>query len=1187
MLKNGKLTLLFIIFALICIVGAGCASAVDSGSDVDPASGYGTDTGSGTDNTTTTQTNSTGLADSEWPSYHNDENNTGQSNYTGPQTNTTKWTYGNITVYGSAVIGTNGNIYIAGNDGVLYVFSSNGILQWTWTTRSPILGSPTIGSDGTIYISNWMNSTTYAIASNGTLLWKCTTGDYNFGSSPVIDLDGTIYITVTNDTYGALYAINPDGTLKWKYSTGMIYATSPIIGSDGTIYLADYDGVVYALNSNGTLKWSYTLIYKDSGVNYHVNIYYNTLSIGSDGTIYIASHNGRFISKSKNEVRSTIGVLFALNADGSLKWLYNVGEMLYGTPAISSDGTIYVVSVSKLYAFVDNGTNVIVKWSCNTGVSTTGLTSAAIGSDGIIYVGSSTGVYALNPDGTLKWKYSTDSVVGSPAIGRDGTLYIGTVNGTFYAFNDLAANFTVEPVKGTALTDQFTGSCTSKALSWKWDFGDGYTSTDQNPQHIYSKAGTYTITLAVTLQNGTVIIRTQLVTITEMDITAPTASSNLSTGTYNNTQAVKLDATDDSNNTTIYYTTDGTDPRTSSTRYTYTDHLTISTSTTIKFAAVDAAGNWSPVYTENYTIIDVIYIQDASAYNKTTINSDIQALIDSATPGSTVVFMGQSYDNLKLVINKKLNIISNSSTGTKIVTNSSGSAVFFINGTNASGTQISGFIIITNTSSGILVDGTNSTTISDVVVTSNGGTAITVSGSSNTNIKYSILTGSSVGINIINSNNTNVTGSIITNNLKKGIGIDSSVLTTISNCYIITNGDNASTVVDEGGIYVKDSEQVLISYNTINGNFFGISTNNVSNLTIFYNMINSNFVDGIYLYGTTRNLNITNNTIQYNANGIGIDFSKSENISVTGNDISFSVNRGDQIKIPSIYGTFTAGNGVTFGINYESTSDGSERNIKHNVITNNDDRDIDAHDELHHGTGELPVGSNITTYPTNSIDTKYCCKINSNPAQLMGGMLSDGSIIFYFWDPDAKEMITDIPSIAMEITVNGVKYTVWTVNGVAILKLPLTEVNGQGTGHYVNNENSVSLFNIPLSTNGEKGYKSYTQSDTPIGGGNSPSNIGTPTAGSGGGSGGNSGSGASSGSSALGAAAAASAAGSSSPGVLGALGSQLKKVQELITDEVKKNPQFWGIIAIILLIIVVILAYYRKDIMVMIEKSRK
>jgi PGF-pre-PGF domain-containing protein len=42
------------------------------------------------------------------------------------------------------------------------------------------------------------------------------------------------------------------------------------------------------------------------------------------------------------------------------------------------------------------------------------------------------------------------------------------------------------------------------ATSWSWDFGDGVTSTEHNPTHVYFEAGTYTANLIATNENGTV-----------------------------------------------------------------------------------------------------------------------------------------------------------------------------------------------------------------------------------------------------------------------------------------------------------------------------------------------------------------------------------------------------------------------------------------------------------------------------------------------------------------------------------------------------------------------------------------------------------------------------------------------------------------------------------------------------------
>jgi PKD repeat protein len=47
---------------------------------------------------------------------------------------------------------------------------------------------------------------------------------------------------------------------------------------------------------------------------------------------------------------------------------------------------------------------------------------------------------------------------------------------------------------------QFTDQSSDCANTWLWDFGDGFTSTLQNPSHVYATAGLYTVSL--TINNG-------------------------------------------------------------------------------------------------------------------------------------------------------------------------------------------------------------------------------------------------------------------------------------------------------------------------------------------------------------------------------------------------------------------------------------------------------------------------------------------------------------------------------------------------------------------------------------------------------------------------------------------------------------------------------------------------------------
>jgi outer membrane protein assembly factor BamB len=245
-------------------------------------------------------------------------------------------------------------------------------------------------------------------ANNGKLKWSYTTGG-NVESSPVIGSDGTIYVGSWDHK---LYAINPVGTIKWSFITGDTVSSTSAIGSDGTIYFGSNDGKLYAVGPDGTEKWRFST---DSGMDHSSPV------IGNDGTIYVGTGTG------------SIKKLYAINPDGTEKWNFTTGNELYSSPAIGSDGTIYVGSGdNKLYAIDPAGTE---KWNLTAGNSM--YSAPAIDSDGTIYIGSSDyKLYAVNSDGTEKWSFMTGYPIwSSPAIGSDGTIYVGSWDGKLYAIS--------------------------------------------------------------------------------------------------------------------------------------------------------------------------------------------------------------------------------------------------------------------------------------------------------------------------------------------------------------------------------------------------------------------------------------------------------------------------------------------------------------------------------------------------------------------------------------------------------------------------------------------------------------------------------------------------------------------------------------------------------------------------------
>jgi len=379
----------------------------------------------------------------DWWMFQHDPQHTGRSAVAGPSNPVKKWAYaagGTDVFYAPPAMAADGTIYI----GITSAFSNpspnyrlvalnpNGTAKWAFPLTMPMISSPAIAWDGTIYVAG---SKLYAINPDGTQKWAILSGIDNT-ESPVIGSDGTIYVNN--------YAVNPDGTVKWTIP--LSYRTdnsAPAIGPDGTIYTGSQNKYIYAFNPDGSQKWAYlTTGGGDMGA---------APSIAPDGTIYV-------VSRDKN--------IYALRPDGTLKWTYPTGNGVDYTPALGADGTIYFGTVDRqVVALNPDGTK---KWSLGFGSDySIFTTSPIVGADGVIYIGSQDGnFYAINPNGTLKWTFSTQkSITASAAIGADGTVYIGSQDGYFYAIANPAIP-ALTLTKSVSATSVFTNTDLTYTISY-------------------------------------------------------------------------------------------------------------------------------------------------------------------------------------------------------------------------------------------------------------------------------------------------------------------------------------------------------------------------------------------------------------------------------------------------------------------------------------------------------------------------------------------------------------------------------------------------------------------------------------------------------------------------------------------------------------------------------------------------
>ncbi len=231
----------------------------------------------------------------------------------------------------SPAIAKDGTIYIGSvHNGQLYAVNPNGTEKWHFQTGDCIFSSPTIDQSGIIYITS-CDQRLYAFYPNGTVKW--TVGATEAGA-PSIGDDGTIYVSSWNH----LTALYPNGTAKWSAVVEYGNGRTPSIADDGIIYVGGDE--LYAFYPNGTKKWTY-----NPGRFYDVTTY--SCSISADGTIFFGVSNdtgagGYLIAVNPD------------GTEKWREWIHN--EMVRAIPAIGTDGTVYIgasswPSESYFYAF--------------------------------------------------------------------------------------------------------------------------------------------------------------------------------------------------------------------------------------------------------------------------------------------------------------------------------------------------------------------------------------------------------------------------------------------------------------------------------------------------------------------------------------------------------------------------------------------------------------------------------------------------------------------------------------------------------------------------------------------------------------------------------------------------------------------------------------------------------------------
>ena len=153
---------------------------------------------------------------------------------------------------------------------------------------------------------------------------------------------------------------------------------------------------VTARQSSGRVKWRFQV---DAQVGYLLQ----RPAVGPDGTV--VAHD-------------PAGNVYALDANGGLKWIFNTGGFAAGPPSIGADGTVYAAASSTIFAISSNGA---LKWTFTEPAGGQGvIVGPTVGPDGNIYAVTDIGgigALALSPKGRLLW-----SNTGNPIFSENGQI---------------------------------------------------------------------------------------------------------------------------------------------------------------------------------------------------------------------------------------------------------------------------------------------------------------------------------------------------------------------------------------------------------------------------------------------------------------------------------------------------------------------------------------------------------------------------------------------------------------------------------------------------------------------------------------------------------------------------------------------------------------------------------------------
>ncbi len=283
------------------------------------------------------------------------------------------------------------------------------------------------------------------------------------------------------------HAITPDVTGPYQTSTSRLDSILSYTSKNG--------GAFYRMGDLGNSSWKQVPRFSNVIANYTVsrnsllageNVTFEDCSVNQatellnfgDGSPTINTANAVHTYKEPGTYEANLTVTNEVSSDSMLKTI----KVIKAAPLVADFASNRTAGSRPLsVAFTDTSTGLPASWAWNFG---DGKTSAV-----------QNPVHEYTSDGVYYVRLTVTNSKGSNSTQKMNYITVATQH--------LSSNFLSNVTSGNIpLTVQFTDSSTGVPVLWNWNFGDGSTSTEQNPKHTYFSAGIYNVDLVVSNAAG-------------------------------------------------------------------------------------------------------------------------------------------------------------------------------------------------------------------------------------------------------------------------------------------------------------------------------------------------------------------------------------------------------------------------------------------------------------------------------------------------------------------------------------------------------------------------------------------------------------------------------------------------------------------------------------------------------------